>query len=140
MQPYFNLTRWNMYTLFCKWIWKKKLNFLKIEDNLKILKLEKLPHFFENGRPQLFKNGRNLFSSNERPHFFKNKFSNGIWTRHSCQWKTPSKIKKTKNNLNEIKADFNKHSRQPDQHNNQKYMGAIKKINLNWLWHNSKLT
>ena len=38
-----------------------------------------------------------------------------------------------KNNLNEIKADFNKHPRQPDQHNNQKYMGAIKKINLNWL-------
>ena len=29
---------------------------------------------------------------------------------------------------------------QPDQHNNQKYIGTIKKININWLWHNSKLT
>ena len=30
--------------------------------------------------------------------------------------------------------------RQPDQHKNQKYIGTIKKINLNWLGHKSKLT
>ena len=35
------------------------------------------------------------------------------------------------------RGNFDQH-RQPDQHNNQKYIGTIKKINLNWLWHNKK--
>ena len=85
-----------MYTLFCKWIWKKKLNFLKIEDNLKFLKLEKLPHFFENGRPQLFKNGRIFFSSNERPHFLKISYQMEYELDILANGRHPPRLKKQK--------------------------------------------
>ena len=107
------------------------------------------PTFFENewqhqsfenrGQPQSFENWG-------QPQFF---LSNGRQSPYSCQWKTTSKIKakqKMQPKTNKIwfcdmqlysdailtNKQHRHFSRLPDQKRTQ--------INLNWLWHNSKLT
>ena len=60
------------------------------------MKLEKLPHFFENVRPQLFKNGRNFFSSNERPHFFKISYQMEYELDILANGRHPPRLKKQK--------------------------------------------
>ena len=51
------------------------------------------------------------------------------------KWKTTSKKIKMEDNLkqNAILTNSTTQHRQPDQHNNKKYIGTTKKINLHWL-------
>ena len=94
-------------------ICKTTYSFLKIEDYLNFSTMEDDLNFLKMEDDLIF------LKMEDDLIFFEN-------------WRRPQK--------RAILTNSTAQHRQADQHNNRKYIGTIKKINLNQLWNNSKLT